>query len=764
MDYDQEIEDIFSFIKENDMESFIKHIKDLEEKGKLLDFYKFVISEYNFDGIQQQMFKNDETLNIFARNFPKSMAKDLDADINDEEEIDDDEDINDEEEIDDDTLKSRIAKNILPNVLIYSDKFIQHLKDAIQKEDDELIKGIYDIFINLDDEDKVEIAEQIDERVDLIAQNIINQNYNKYSSEIVLSLLDIKKGEDEMKVNFFQNLVEAIKNKDDKMITDLYKIYMREMSEDEQKKIVKEANDFEMVAKKLISENYNEFSTRILSSLLEIYKRHAEKREKKLREQVNKIIEENYEKHISSIRPVFEEILFDYVDSKDELYGRKVVMFDENKKYTMNYDFFVRNLIYASYSFEKEDYIGQFLADKLKVEKCFLPGIIVKRKEKSDIFTVKYNENKVDFVMTAHITQLKGTRGANIDPTIVYKEPDGSLGRFQNLTALPDFTKYSQEELRWRDQQYTLDYKRKKIIDDLINDISKCSYGFQPLTIDIEGRKAPHAVFSFFEKMENNINIYYYDPHGTQDSFSYNVGVPEFLIYLVKQINIFYPQLNVKIDFKYSGCLIGLQSYTNQYDIGMCESWTLFWMFLVSKTLDYVKKNNLNLTIEQWLPLIEKYFTQEVEKKKIYNLLISFISQLYIEFNNKNKKFNNYVKTRLREYYLTPKFLDKKNREGIIIEDITGRELYELEKLKKEYKQYVNKLAVLKEDFYKRKEAYKKVKEKIAEEAEKVAEKSGTKIFEKCKKSSECSTNCCKKIKKTNICVPQEDCKRKKRR
>lgn len=746
MDFDQEFEDITSFIQENDNKSFVKRIKDLEARGEFKVFYYNVISEYdNFDDIKQEMYNDDETLNIFANHFPIIVAEDLKYDK---------------------TLISRIEKNILPKVLVHSKKFIDYLEEAIEEQDDDLIKGIYDEFIELDDEEKLNIIYNTHSFELMAEYHTYEDNYKKYSTEIFSSLLDIYNKENDMKLNFFQNLVKAIKNRDDAIIEKLNRIYQQKFTDIDKEKIIKNIDDFEMVTKRLISENYNEISTTILSSLLEMYKTHAEKKEEKLREQVNKIIEENYEKYISSIRPIFEEILFDYVDSKDELYGRKVVMFDENKKYTMNYDFFVRNLIYASIDFENEGeeyYMGQFLADKLKIEKCFLREMIVKRKENTDIFSVTYNQNKVDFDMTAHVAQLKGTRGANLDPTIVYKEPDGSLVSFQNLTALPDFTKYSQEELRWRDQQYSLDYKRKKIIDELINDISECSYGFQPLTIDIEGDNAPHAVFSFFEKIENNINIYYYDPHGTTyKSFSYKVGIPEFLIYLVKQINNFYPQLNVKIEFKYSGCLMGLQSYTEEYDIGMCESWTLFWMFLVSKTLDYVKKNNLNLTIEQWLPLIEKYFTQEVDKKKIYNLLISFISQLYIEFNNKNKKFNNYVKTRLREYYLTPKFLDKKFREGIIIEDITGRQIYELEKLKKEYNQYVNKLAVLKEDFNKRKEAYKKVKEKITEEEEKVAKKSGTKIFEKCKKSSECSTNCCKKIKKTNICVPEEECKRKR--
>jgi len=560
----------------------------------------------------------DETLNIFASNFPNKIWYKVVTDYK---------------------IKSRIKKDLIPKILFafsqnYDDisYFIEFLEKAINEKDDEMIKGFYDIFKN----------------------NIsLNQKTMMIDSRTVKT------------------------------------------------------------AQKLIDENYNEHSTEILKSLLNIYE--DGKKEENLKEK----IKQNYKKNISSIEPIFKEIIFDYVDSKDKLYGKKVVMFDKDKKYSMNYDYFVRNLIYSSKMFFKEGekyYMGKFLADKLDVKECFLPRMFVARKKENvNIFEVMYGEeNKVNFDI-----------------------------RFEN----------------------NLDNKQKEMINNMINRINKCSYGFQPLgigVIDNTGKiSSSHAVFSFFEKIDNNINIYYYDPHGNDQftSSSYRMGMPDFLKYLVQQINKLYPVLNIKIDFKYSGCLHGLQSYVGKYDIGMCESWTFFWMFLVSKTLDYIKKNNINLTIEEWLPLIEKYFTEEVDKKKVYNLLISFISQLYLEFNNENKAFNSHIKKLLRDYYLKPKFIKAGFDEGIQIEDITGREIYELEKMKKEYKEYVNKLAVLKEDFEKRQEALKEVKTRIKEEEKKVSEKEGKKLFENCNVDLDCATKCCKTMGRAKICVPEKECK-----
>ena len=618
MDYDKEINKIFSLIKNNDNQGFVNLIKDLDEKKEFIPLYQYLDDEYDYQYLKQ--FKNklmeiDETLNILASNLPNKIWYEVVTDYN---------------------LKSRIKKDLIPKILFalsqnYDDigYFINYLEKAIQEKDNEMIKGFYDIFMN-------------------------NITYDQKTT--MVDSRSIKK------------------------------------------------------AQKLIDENYNEYSTEILKSLLNIYEGKEE--EKNLEEK----IEQNYEKNISLIEPIFKEILFDYVDSKDKLYGKKVVMFDKDKKFTMSYDYFVRNLIYSSHRFYKEGekyYMGKFLADKLNVKECFLPEMFVRRREENvNMFEVWYGDkNNVSFDI-----------------------------RFEN----------------------NLNNKQEEIVNNIVDRINKCPYGFQDLGIGIIDKNGKwvhgHAVFCFFEKIGNNINLYYYEPHGRDQfmSASYKMGMPDFLKYLVKQINKLYPELNVKIDFTSSGCRQGLQNYTSGYDIGMCESWTFFWMFLVSKTLDYVKKNNINLTIEEWLPLIEKYFTESIDEKKVYNLLISFISQLYLEFNNENKAFNSHIKSLLRSY-LNPKFL--KARKGIEIEDITGREIYELEKMKKEYKEYVNKLAVLKEDFVKRQEALKDVKRKIKEEEKKVSEKQGKKLFENCNVDLDCSTKCCKTMGRAKICVPEKECK-----
>jgi hypothetical protein len=59
-------------------------------------------------------------------------------------------------------------------------------------------------------------------------------------------------------------------------------------------------------------------------------------------------------------------------------------------------------------------------------------------------------------------------------------------------------------------------------------------------------------------------------------------------------MNKLYPDKNINIEFTTANCRIGLQAYVGDLDIGMCETWTLFWMFLVLRTLVYVNKNNID--------------------------------------------------------------------------------------------------------------------------------------------------------------------------
>jgi hypothetical protein len=638
MDYDNQIEKILSLIKNNDDQGFINLIKDLDEKKEFIPLYEYLRNEYNYEYVKQfekKLMESDETLNIFGSNFPyKLFIKIFYDDYN---------------------LKYRIRKDLIANMLLaFSESFddmyyfIEFLEKAIDEKDDEMIEGFYDIFKN--NIGYTEKSMMIDSGNAKTAQKIIDENYNKYSTEIAKFLLSD---------------------------------YVVRKEQEKIRKMFEERSTFK-----------SDFNVIDLSGPSK----------------------SKYE----SIEPLFEKILFDYVDSKEKLYGKKVVMFDKDKKYSMNYDYFIRNLIYSSYSFFKEGeryFMSKFLADKLDVKECHLPEIyVVRKKENVNIFEVFYNNsiNTVDF------------------------------------------------DIRFKGD---LNDKQKEIIHDMINRLNKCSYGFQAINngiIDKTGKIThSHAGYSFFEKIENNINIYYYEPHGTDQftSTSSRMGMRQFLEYYARQIEQLYPNLKVNVDFVYSGCLRGLQTYTSEYDIGMCQSWTFFWMFLVSKTLDYIKKNNINLTVKQWLPLIEQYFTEEVSKEKVYNLLISFISQLYLDFYNENEAFNSHIKKRLREYYLKPKFIKKGFEEGIQIEDITGREIYELEKMKKEYKEYVNKLAVLTEDFVKRQEALKDVKRRIKEEEKKVSEKEGKKLFENCSYDLDCATKCCKTMGRAKICVPEKECR-----
>jgi hypothetical protein len=539
---------------------------------------------------------------------------------------------------------------------------------------------------------------------EVFADIFISKKYSEYRPKLnkdMISkiLFSFSKQNDDLPY-FPDYLKIAMENKDDELVKAFYDLYFNHIGYNEKITIVE---NLKSNIEKLLKENYNQYSNAILQDLLDVDKRIQEQ------SLISEKIKESYKNNIKLIKPVFDEILFDYVDSKDEmLYGKKVILFDKNKKYNLSYDFFIQKIIQISRAFYKAGinyYMQKFLMKTIGDLNCILPYLYVYRREYNiKQFQINYdNYKKILFDITEDINQ-----------------------------------------------------KQKSIIDDMVQRMSNCSYGFQPLGIFTINEKNQtedgHACTIFFENINNNINIYFYDPHGTDTiSQSYRKGLPEFLIYLVEQMNKFYPNKNIKIEFKYSGCLTGLQT-SSRYDIGMCESWSTLWIYLVFKTLRYIKDNNINLSIKDWLPLIEEYFTEEIDSKKVYNLLISFMSQLYLQFNNENVEFGNHVKKLLKKY---SQYEDK----GLIIEDITGKESYELEKLKKEYKEYVNKLAIKKEDFLKRQEAYKKVKSDIKEEEKKVSEKEGKKLFENCNVDLDCATKCCKTMGRAKICVPEKECK-----
>jgi len=117
----------------------------------------------------------DETLNIFASNFPNKIWYKVVTDYK---------------------IKSRIKKDLIPKILFafsqnYDDisYFIEFLEKAINEKDDEMIKGFYDIFKN-----NISLNQKtmmIDSRTVKTAQKLIDENYNEHSTEILKSLLNI---------------------------------------------------------------------------------------------------------------------------------------------------------------------------------------------------------------------------------------------------------------------------------------------------------------------------------------------------------------------------------------------------------------------------------------------------------------------------------------------------------------------------------------------------------------------------------------------
>lgn len=575
-------------------------------------------------------------------------------------------------------LKYKTKTNIV-NAIIENDKLINILSKISPFE-------IHFKMFNNKEYEKIK-NKLNDESIDMILKYVENRYPFEEIFDDILFLIKIK--DNEMLFNFI-HIFNNKKNKDNLL---LYKDYIDNISE-------------------VIYQNYNsnKLVNEFLDTVKNLYIKQGEERKK--REEEERRQEEKIENDLTKIKPILKSIYFEYMKPNIGIDKKKVVIINDNKKYTMTYDYFLRLVIRRSRYFIKDGvnyYLTNFLAKQFEQSNCIFPIVKILRKEDdNNIYNITFSTNY-------------------FNPEYQFNITDKELTPNQ-ITFI------------------------KHLVDKMMN----CSYGFQPMGIYSLGESNTtilgHAISFYFERQDNNITIYYYDPHGHNSSASgKSYGSYEFLEYIVQHINKLYPDKNINIEFTTANCRIGFQAYVGDLDIGMCETWTLFWMFLVLRTLVYVNKNNIDMQVKDFLPLIEKYYTENLDEEKLYTLLVSFLAKLYVDFLSEKQEFINHLKKILKTI--------KKSERGLIITDISDRESYELEKLKKEYKEHVDKLAIKKDEFLLRKKAFESVREHLKQEEKLYDLREGKKLFQSCEHDLECSSKCCKNFKNGKKCMPTGECR-----
>jgi len=178
---------------------------------------------------------------------------------------------------------------------------------------------------------------------------------------------------------------------------------------------------------------------------------------------------------------------------------------------------------------------------------------------------------------------------------------------------------------------------------EIISIYSKCRFGAIIVSSynDTEG----HRTLIFIENINNVLNMFYYDPHGSnKQSWSNKENIYN-KIYEVFNIFIkpYGSTAGIKdlIVNKYETiCLLGIQALSFGYDIGMCQLFASLWLYIVVKVIVETTKNNIVLPpTKDWLYLVDDYFISQFDARQRYNAILLFVSKLFNFYIRNNANY-----------------------------------------------------------------------------------------------------------------------------
>lgn len=199
------------------------------------------------------------------------------------------------------------------------------------------------------------------------------------------------------------------------------------------------------------------------------------------------------------------------------------------------------------------------------------------------------------------------------------------------------------------------DANKEALINNILSIYSKCRYGAIILSSFQLGLTTGHRTLIYFENVNNVLNVFYYDPHGSSElSWSNQLNIYNTLFDFFSEMKPYLSKYNIQDivvkEFE-SICLFGIQTYSATYDIGMCQIFSSLWLYLVVKVIVESNKNNIQLPpTDKWIYLIDDYFISQFNIKQRYNAVLLFVSRLFNFYIEQNPKYlselagyNNYL-------------------------------------------------------------------------------------------------------------------------
>lgn len=435
----------------------------------------------------------------------------------------------------------------------------------------------------------------------------------------------------------------------------------------------------------------------------------------------NEIIKNDNKEFMPILTPVFENIVFKFLNSKKYIKEAGTRILIGNRIYIVNYDYYLRSVYYIIRNkFYAENIIEDLIFSKSSNINCMLKDDYV------------YYLGDKDYSYHDHNNR---TMKMKID----------------NVANIPG---------------NVLDYIYYSIYKNLTN----CKDGFKLYSIYKKGESIGHRIVTYFENINDTITIYYYDPHGNENTTSRDLNMYIFFEFITDCMNYISKTYNYKYKFKFeqffSGCPIGLQAYSSNFDIGMCQTFTLFWLYNIVQIKNFIRdiKYINEIPMSKLIPRIEEYYSTNLTDYELYNLLISFLSEFTNEFLSKNEKINKVLSKKiLDQLEIEYSSRGKDDTERIKIYNLKDKEVRQEQENITKYKEKI------KEQDFKVKNKInfivtKQIEDQIKiykDEEERIKNKSGKKLIEFCDYDLDCASECCVYNKKHNeqVCSPNIFCK-----
>jgi hypothetical protein len=488
-------------------------------------------------------------------------------------------------------------------------------------------------------------------------------------------------------------------------------------------------NEFDYVLDKAIRNKDDEIIDYI-NSIINIECKKILAKNRRVRNIENKIKEEDREELMPILTPVFKDIIFKFLTSKTFVKETDVKFLVGNKLYEMDYDYYLRSTYFM-------------IRDKLKY-----------RQDMEDLIFSKSSNIKCNY-KDGYIYYNK-----YFDEYTHYPNNVGSGLRFK-ISNMPHILK-----------EYTLNF----FDEHLYKDLTKCKDGFKHYSIYEEGVNiVGHRVIIYFENINNNYTIYYYDPQGYENTTSTSLKMYEHFEFITDCLNTiarrkindpytFKHPYTFKLEYLFSGCPIGLQKFTLNFDIGMCQTFTLFWLYNIVAIKNFIRniKYINEIPMSKIIPRIEEYYQKNLSDYHMYNLLLSFFSQFINELLNRDNELSKELSIVILDNF-KKEYLNRKKGDRIKITRLNQKQLQDQQELFNNYKiiigdhesDVVKQLTII---------ANKQAEEQtklFEQEINRTKNIPGRKLISRCDHHEDCSSECCaySHRHKGKICSPKQFCR-----